>query len=90
MSKRHPRGSNRGYSSASVCIRKGDRVERVKRVLAEQRVNEGWEYCSKSVWKESRKSVSNEDKPKTKKGRKASVSNSEKPKSKKKVAKSNK
>ena len=34
-----------------VCVRKGDKVERVTRNEAAKRVAAGWQYCPKSVWR---------------------------------------
>jgi hypothetical protein len=44
------------------CIQKGKTIKRVKDELAAQRVQDGWKYISKEVWKEKRRGPVDSDK----------------------------
>ncbi len=57
---------SRRKMSASVCVTNGKLTKRVKRNEAETLVGtNGWNYCPKSEWRKSTKTV-NEDTPRKK------------------------
>jgi hypothetical protein len=49
----HHRGH--GKQKATVCVAKGEEVQRVLRKDAEKLVATGWAYCSRSKWRKSLK-----------------------------------
>jgi hypothetical protein len=51
----HHRGH--GKQKATVCVSKGEEVQRVLRKDAEKLVDTGWTYCSRTKWRKSLKTA---------------------------------